>query len=211
MHKVSLRANDQLSPGVPVAEPEQQDPGHHRPRWPGWSSRWRCSSPAILIYLAEKTGQFPPRAGCALRDAAVAGCGRWGVGPMFGQLGFFHQSLPAATGRTSAARSLRVAESRRLLGVLEQRLAASEWIMGRRLHHCRHGGLFRGCATWWVFTMPAFLVGWADFPVQRALDAFVARPAAARAADSRLTTSRIPEGLHDRQRTAKKRHPACHI
>jgi GST-like protein len=52
-----------------------------------------------------------------------------GLGPMFGQLGFFHKFAGAAF-EDKRPRDRYVAESKRLLNVLEQRLTAREWIMG---------------------------------------------------------------------------------
>jgi GST-like protein len=86
-------------------------------------------SGAILMYLAEKTGKLLPS------DAAR----RWqtiqwlhfqmgGIGPMFGQVGFFHKF---AGREYEDKRPLQryVAESSRLLDVMETRLAGRQWIM----------------------------------------------------------------------------------
>ncbi len=89
-------------------------------------------------------------------------------------------SLPARTGRTSAARDRYAAESRRLLGVLEQRLAAGAWIMGAD-YTIADMAVFPWVRNLVGFYNAGLLVGFADFPqVQRALDAFVARPAVQR-------------------------------
>jgi GST-like protein len=87
-------------------------------------------SGAILLYLAEKTGKFLPS------DAA----GRYEtiqwvffqmafVGPMFGQLGFFHKFAGREIEDKRPLERYRV-ESKRLLGVLETRLEGRDWIMG---------------------------------------------------------------------------------
>ena len=87
-------------------------------------------SGAILIYLADKTGQLVP-AEPGERYQAI----QWvffqmgGIGPIFGQVGFFHKF----TGREIAdKRPLQryVDESKRLLGVLDKRLDGRDWIMG---------------------------------------------------------------------------------
>ena len=87
-------------------------------------------SGAILLYLADKTGKLIP-ADPAGRWEAIA----WvffqmgGVGPMFGQVGFFHKFA----GREIAdKRPLEryVAESKRLLGVLETQLDGRIWMLG---------------------------------------------------------------------------------
>ncbi len=87
-------------------------------------------SGAILLYLAEKTGRLLP-ADPARRYETI----QWlffqnaAVGPMFGQLGFFH----AFAGRAFEDKRPRdrfLAETKRLLGVLDSRLADGPWIMG---------------------------------------------------------------------------------
>ena len=52
-----------------------------------------------------------------------------GIGPMFGQLGFFHK-FAGKDYEDKRPRDRYVAEAKRLLGVLEQRLAGRDWIMG---------------------------------------------------------------------------------
>ena len=93
----------------------------------------RCGlfeSGAILLYLAEKTGKLLP-ADAARRYQTI----QWvhfqmgGIGPMFGQVGFFHKF---AGKEYEDKRPLEryVAESKRLLGVMEARLGGRQWIMG---------------------------------------------------------------------------------
>ena len=85
---------------------------------------------AILWYLAEKTGRFMPadtRGRYEVLQWLMFQMG--GVGPMFGQLGFFH----AFKGREiedKRPRDRYVAESRRLLGVLDRQLEGRDWITG---------------------------------------------------------------------------------
>jgi len=95
---------------------------------------------------------------------------------MFGQLGFFHK-FAGKEYEDKRPRDRYAAESRRLLKVLDQRLAERNWIMGDDY-------TIADIATFpWVRNLVGFygagdLVGYADFKhVQRALDAFVARPA----------------------------------
>jgi GST-like protein len=84
-----------------------------------------------------------------------------GVGPMFGQLGFFHK-FAGKDYEDKRPRDRYVAESRRLLGVLEQRLRGRRWIMGDDYS-------IADIATWpWVRNLFGFyeagqLVGQADF------------------------------------------------
>jgi len=87
-------------------------------------------SGAILLYLAEKTGKFLP-----VDPAARYETIQWvffqmaAIGPMFGQVGFFHK-FAGREYEDKRPRDRYVAESRRLLGVLETRLANRKWIMG---------------------------------------------------------------------------------
>ena len=99
-----------------------------------------------------------------------------GIGPMFGQLGFFSK-FAGKDYEDKRPLGRYVAESKRLLGVLEQRLAERDWIMGDAY-------TIADIATFpWVRNLIGFyeageLVGIEDFPhVTRALKAFVARPA----------------------------------
>jgi len=85
-------------------------------------------SGAILIYLAEKTGQFMPR------DAAGRMiCLQWlmfqmgGIGPNFGQAHHFRRSAPEPV---PYAQKRFDDEVRRLYGVLQQRLAQSAYLAG---------------------------------------------------------------------------------
>jgi GST-like protein len=98
---------------------------------------------------------------------------------MFGQVGFFHK-YAGKEYEDKRPRDRYVAESRRLLRVLDQRLAERSWIMGDDY-------TIADIATFpWVRNLSGFyeagdLVGITDFPhVARALDAFVARPAVQR-------------------------------
>jgi len=135
-------------------------------------------SGAILLYLAEKTGKFLPQES---RYQAI----QWlmfqmaAVGPMFGQLGFFHK-FAGREWEDKRPRDRYVAESRRLLNVLNQHLASREWMLGEEY------GVADIAMFPWVRNLIGFyeakeLVGFADYPhVQRALDAFLARPAVVR-------------------------------
>ena len=99
-----------------------------------------------------------------------------GVGPMFGQLGFFHK-FAGKDYEDKRPRDRYVAESKRLLAVLDKRLEGRAWIMGDEY-------TIADIATFpWVRNLVGFyaagdLVGFEAFTnVKRALEAFVARPA----------------------------------
>jgi GST-like protein len=98
---------------------------------------------------------------------------------MFGQLGFFHK-FAGKDYEDKRPRDRYVAESKRLLGVLEARLEGRAWMMGDE-YTIADIAIFP-----WVRNLVGFygageLVGFADYPnVARVLEAFVARPAVAR-------------------------------
>ncbi|WP_313459177.1 glutathione binding-like protein, partial [Achromobacter sp.] len=134
-------------------------------------------SGAILIYLASKTGRFIP-ADTAGRYETL----QWimfqmgGIGPMFGQLGFFH-TFAGKEYEDKRPRDRYVAESKRLLGVLDQRLQGRDWVMGDEYTIADIAILP------WVRNLVGFygagdLVEFSQFKnVARVLEAFVARPA----------------------------------
>ncbi len=102
-----------------------------------------------------------------------------GIGPMFGQVGFFHK-FAGRDYEDKRPRDRYVQESTRLLRVLEQRLDGRDWIMGDAY-------TIADIASFpWINNLVGFygagdLVGWANFPnVQRVLTAFLARPAVQR-------------------------------
>src|SRR5690606_32532191 len=88
-------------------------------------------SGAILVYLAEKTGKLIP-ADTALRYETL----QWvffqmaGIGPIFGQLGFFHK-FAGKDYEDKRPRDRYARESARLLTVLDQRLADRDYVMGK--------------------------------------------------------------------------------
>ncbi len=99
------------------------------PDGPGGKPFGLWESGAILVYLAEKSGLF-----LAADPARRYETLQWvffqmgGIGPMFGQLGFFHK-FAGRDYEDKRPRDRYVAEGKRLLGVLEHRLATRDWIM----------------------------------------------------------------------------------
>lgn len=179
-HKVGFDTDDQLTPEFLSLNPNNKIPAIIDPNGPGGKPLPLFESGAILMYLADKTGKFIP-ADAAGRYETI----QWlmfqmgGVGPMFGQLGFFHK-FAGKEYEDKRPRDRYVAESRRLLGVLEQRLQGRDWIMGSEY-------TIADMAIWpWVRNLAGFyeaadIVGYQDFPnVARVVEAFVARPAVAR-------------------------------
>jgi GST-like protein len=177
VHLVDFGKNDQLTPEFLSLSPNNKIPAILDPNGPDGKPLALFESGAILIYLAEKTGQLMPK-DAAQRFETI----QWlmwqmgGVGPMFGQLGFFHK-FAGKDYEDKRPRDRYVNESKRLLGVLNLRLENRAWIMGDQ-YTVADIAVFP-----WVRNLAGFyeagdLVGINDFPnVQRALAAFVARPA----------------------------------
>jgi len=179
-HLVSFDTNDQLSAEFRSLNPYGKIPAILDPDGPGGRPLPLFESGAILIYLADKTGQFLPQDPAARYQTM-----QWlmfqvgGVGPMFGQVGFFHK-FAGKDYEDKRPRDRYVAESRRLLGVLDARLADRAWITGDQ-YTIADMAIFPWIRNLSGYYAAADLVGIADFPnVTRALDRFLVRPAVAR-------------------------------
>lgn len=180
VHLVNFQTNDQLTPEFLSLNPNNKIPAILDPNGPGGKPLPLFESGAILWYLAEKTGKLLP-----VDPAARYETLQWvmfqmgGIGPMFGQLGFFNK-FAGKEYEDKRPRDRYVAESKRLLAVLDARLADHQWLMGDEY-------TIADIATFpWVRNLVGFyeagdLVGFDQFKnVQRALGAFVARPAVIR-------------------------------
>jgi GSH-dependent disulfide-bond oxidoreductase len=179
-HLVDFNANDQLSPEFLSLNPNNKIPAIIDPHGPGGAPLPLFESGAILHYLADKAGKLVPTSAAARYE-----CMQWvffqvgGIGPMFGQLGFFHK-FAGRDWEDKRPRDRYAAESRRLIGVVNQRLATRQWIMGDE-YTIADIAIFPMMRNIIGFYGAGELVGFGDFPhVQRALDAFVARPAVVR-------------------------------
>lgn len=180
-HLVRFDKDDQMTPEFLSLNPNNKIPAILDPNGPGGKPLALFESGAILIYLAEKTGKFMSTDPAARYETI-----QWvmfqmgGIGPMFGQIGFFHK-FAGKEYEDKRPRDRYVAESRRLLGVLNERLKGRQWIMGDDY-------TIADMTTFpWVRNLVGFyeagsLVGFDDFTeVRRVLDAFLARPAMQRA------------------------------
>jgi len=179
-HRVRFEADEQHAPEFLTLNPNGKIPAIIDPDGPGAAPLALFESGAILMYLADKSGALIPRdAPGRYRTIQWLMFQMSGVGPMFGQVGFFNKFAGRAyEDRRPCERY--VAESRRLLAVLEGELGRHAWIAGEDY-------TIADIATFpWVRNLIGFyeageLVGIGDFPrVTRALEAFVARPAVAR-------------------------------
>ncbi len=179
-HRVSFDTQDQKSPEFMALNPNGKIPAIIDPHGPGGQALGLWESGAILTYLAEKTGRLLPQDAAARYETI-----QWlmfqmaGIGPMFGQLGFFHR-FAGKEYEDKRPRDKYVDESRRLLGVLNQRLQGRDWIMGDD-YSIADIAVFP-----WVRNLigryeAGELVGIQDFAqVTRVLARFVARPAVVR-------------------------------
>ena len=179
-HLVDFASNDQLTPEFISLSANNKIPAIIDPNGPGGKPLALFESGAILIYLAEKTGKFLATDAVARYETL-----QWlmwqmgGVGPMFGQLGFFHK-FAGKDYEDKRPRDRYVTESKRLLTVLDKRLEGRNWIMGDDYS-------IADIATFgWVRNLDGFyeageLVGFDSYlNVNRVLASFVARPAVAR-------------------------------
>jgi GST-like protein len=129
-HLIDITRNETWTDEYLSLNPNGKIPAIIDPDGPGGKPMGLWESGAILIYLAEKSGQFLP-ADPARRYETI----QWvmwqmgGMGPMFGQVGFFHK-FAGRDYEDKRPRDRYAKESKRLLGVLEDRLADRTWIMG---------------------------------------------------------------------------------
>ena len=127
-HLIDFATNDQTSPEFLSLNPNNKIPAIIDPNGPNGAPLALFESGAILIYLAEKSGQFLP-------DANRYEVLQWlmfqmgGLGPMFGQFGFFHVYAGKDIEDPRPKERYR-AESERLLRVLDEALAGKDWIAG---------------------------------------------------------------------------------
>ncbi|HEY8326957.1 MAG TPA: glutathione S-transferase N-terminal domain-containing protein [Rhodanobacter sp.] len=129
-HLVDIGKDESHTAEFLALNPNGKIPAIIDPHGPGGEPLALFESGAILLYLADKTGQFIP-ADPARRWETI----QWvflqmaSIGPMFGQLGFFNKFAGKAYEDKRPLQRY-VNESKRLLGVLGQRLTGRRWLMG---------------------------------------------------------------------------------
>lgn len=129
-HTINIGQNETWTPEFLSLNPNGKIPAIIDPDGPDGTPLGLFESGAILVYLAEKSGQLLPQDPAARYETL-----QWlffqmaSVGPMFGQLGYFHKFAGREIEDKRPLERYR-AETRRLLGVLEGRLADRSWIMG---------------------------------------------------------------------------------
>ncbi len=179
-HRVNIGANESWTPEFLTLNPNGKIPAILDPHGPGDKPMGLFESGAILVYLAEKTGELIS-ADPAQRYETL----QWvffqmgNVGPMFGQVGFFYKFAGREIEDKRPLERYRK-ELQRLLGVLEQRLSTRRWIMGDDFTIADVSMLG------WVRNLIGFygageIVEWDSFEqAQRWLEAGLARPAVQR-------------------------------
>jgi GST-like protein len=172
VHAINIGQNDQFKPEFIAISPNSKIPALVDSDGPGGEPYAMMESGAILIYLALKTARLIPKSERLKFDAM-----QWlmfqmgGVGPMFGQV---HHFLRAAKTPVPYAVDRYSREKDRLYGVLDQRLAAHEYLADEYS--------IADIATYpWVARFEWHKTNLADFPhVKRWFDAISARPAVQR-------------------------------
>jgi GST-like protein len=182
-HLISFNTNDQKSPEFLSLNPNGRIPAIIDPNGPDGRPIGLFESGAILVYLAEKTGKLIP---ADARGRYETLC--WvmfqmgGVGPMFGQFGHFFKFAADKVANNAYPMERYRDETKRLLGVLEERLEGRQWLMGDDY-------TIADIATFpWVRGVDVFyggrdVLGLANFP--RVMD-WVARAAARPASEKGL-------------------------
>ena len=172
-HIVDIGQGEQFHPDFLKISPNNKIPAIVDPDGPGGAPISVFESGAILIYLAEKTGRFLPAAGAervAVFEWLMFQMG--GFGPMPGQVHHFIALKDEAARRYGLERFM--AETRRLYGVMDRRLADHEFFAGAL-------SIADFAILGWAWGHPKHQVDLADFPhVQRWYQALMARPAVAR-------------------------------
>ncbi len=176
-HLVDFAKNDQTSPDFLSLNPNNKIPAIIDPEGPGGQPLALFESGAILLYLADKTGGLIPE---GKRWQVI----QWlmfqmgGLGPMFGQLGFFHHFAGKEVEDPRPKERYR-SEVERLLKVLDAALAGKDWIVGD--YSLADIAIAPWLRTLRDFYKAADLVGWDQLKhVPAYLDRFLARPAVQR-------------------------------
>ena len=173
VHVVDITTGEQNNPGFLKISPNNKIPAIIDPDGPGGSPISVFESGAILIYLAEKTGQFLPK-----ETSARVAVFEWlmfqmgGFGPIPGQVHHFIALENEVERRYGLQRYM--TETRRLYGVMDRRLAEHEYFAGAL-------SIADFAILGWAWRHPKHQVDLSDFPnVQRWYAALMARPAVAR-------------------------------
>jgi len=169
---VDITKGQQHQPAFLAISPNNRIPAIIDPDGPGDAPISVFESGAILIYLAEKTGLFlpsDPRGRVAVMEWLMWQMG--GFGPMLGQVHHF-LTANAEDQRYGLARFQK--ETLRLYGVLDRRLAVTEYVAGPL-------SIADFAILGYAWRHERHRVDLAEFPhVRRWYDALMVRPAVAR-------------------------------
>lgn len=175
-HRVDIMTNDQFTPEFLSINPNNKIPAILDPDGPGGQPMPLWETGAILIYLADKTGRLLSQD--PVQRYQTIQWLMWqmgGVGPMFGQVGFFYR-YGGKDFEDKRPLERYVNEARRLLGVLDQRLEGRDWVMGD--YSVADIAIFPWVRCMRDVYQAAELVGIDELRnVLRVLEAFLARPA----------------------------------
>lgn len=176
-HRIEFSSQDQKTPEFLSLNPNNKIPAIIDPDGPNGAPIGLWESGAILIYLAEKTGQLLPKDPTQRYHTL-----QWlmfqmgGVGPMFGQVGFFHKFAGQEI-EDKRPRDRYLNESKRLLGVLNKHLNGKKWMMGDD-YSIADIAIFPWVRNLVEFYEAGPLVDYDQFvEVQRVVNAFCERPA----------------------------------
>lgn len=182
-HLVRFDLKDQRSPEYLSLNPYGKIPAIIDPHGSDGRPVPLFESAAILLYLADKSGQLLARGGPERYETI-----QWvafqiaGVGPMFGQLGFFHV-FDGKDWEDKRPLERYVNESKKLLDVLNQRLSQRRWMMGEE-YTIADVAIFPLIRNLVGFYNAGDLVGFDAYThVKRAFEAFMQRPAVQRAVE----------------------------
>ncbi|HEX3664494.1 MAG TPA: glutathione S-transferase N-terminal domain-containing protein [Rhizomicrobium sp.] len=128
-HRIDIGTGENLTPEFLSLNPNGKIPAIIDPDGPGGVALGLFESGAILVYLAEKSGRLlPADPGRRYQTLQWLFFQMGHVGPMFGQLGYFHKFAGREISDKRPLERYRD-ESRRILSVFETRLAGRQWIM----------------------------------------------------------------------------------
>jgi GST-like protein len=129
-HRIDIIANESHDPAFLSLNPNGKIPAIYDPNGPNDTPLALFESGAILLYLADKTGQFiSPDPSTRYETIQWLMWQMGGVGPMFGQVGFFNK-FAGKDYEDKRPRDRYANEAVRLLGVLDSRLTGRDWVMG---------------------------------------------------------------------------------
>jgi len=173
VHVVDITKGEQRDPAFTKLSPNQKIPAIVDTDGPGGTPVSVFESGAILIYLGEKTGRFWPSDPIArIRVLEWLMFQMGGFGPIPGQVHHFVALENEEDRRYGLQRYM--AETRRLYGVMDARLAEHE-------HFADEISIADFAILGWAWRHPRHRIDLADFPnVKRWYDAMMARPAVAR-------------------------------